>query len=127
MIKKENGVTLIALTILIIIMGIIAGISIYSGKQTIKEAKLESLKTNMMLIEAKAKEYVEEANFKLGPNFDSTNAENATKLEEVKKAVYIDEAKLEKATTAPNGLPTDTDLYRLTDEAMRSMGIRKNR
>ena len=39
--KKENGVTLVALTVMIILMLIIAGITIYNGKESIKQAKLE--------------------------------------------------------------------------------------
>ena len=63
-VKNNKGITLIALTITIIILLILASITIYSGKESIKKAQLESLKTNMLLIKAKAKEYVEQASFK---------------------------------------------------------------
>ena len=63
-IKKENGITLIALGVTIIVLLIIASIGVYSGKETIKKAQLEEMRTNMLLIQAKSKEYVEEANFK---------------------------------------------------------------
>ena len=62
-VKNNKGITLIALTITIIILLILASITIYSGKESIKKAQLESLKTNMLLIKAKAKEYVEQASF----------------------------------------------------------------
>lgn len=68
---KNKGVTLLALTITIIILLIIAGISISAGKNMIKKANLEELKTNMLLIKTKGKEYVENANFKLGPNVET--------------------------------------------------------
>ena len=56
-VKNNKGITLIALTITIIILLILASITIYSGKESIKKAQLESLKTNMLLIKAKAKEH----------------------------------------------------------------------
>lgn len=65
-IKNKNGVTIISLVITIIVLLIISSITIYKGTNSIKEAKLESLKTNMLLIKAKAKEYVEQASFKNG-------------------------------------------------------------
>ena len=65
--KQDKGITLIALMVTIIILLIIAGIAIYNGKETIQRANLEALRTNMLLIEAKAKGLVEEANFQLGP------------------------------------------------------------
>lgn len=82
--KDNKGVTLVALTITIIVLLIIASIAIYSGSDTIKNAKLESLKTNMLLIQAKAKEYCEEASFKLGTeenpsNEKISNAKNSLK------------------------------------------------
>ena len=55
---KNKGITLVALTITIIILLIIAGISISVGKSMIKKANLEELKTNMLLIKTKGKEYV---------------------------------------------------------------------
>ena len=88
---NENGVTLIALIVTIIVLLIIAGISIYTGTKTIKEAKLEELKTNMLLIEAKARGLVEETNFQLGPD-----QQNNDKLGEIRKAEYEDKNKLQK-------------------------------
>ena len=67
-IKQDKGITLVALVITVIILAILAGISMNIGLDLINTTKLETLKTNMLLIQAKAKEYVEEANFKLGTN-----------------------------------------------------------
>lgn len=64
--NKTDGVTIVALVVTVIILLIIVGMSVYSGKDTIKKAKLQELKTNMLLIQAKAKEYVEDATFKMG-------------------------------------------------------------
>ena len=61
--KKQKGITLVALTITIVVMIIIASITTYAGIDLIKEAKLQDLVTNMLLIQAKAKECVEEVKF----------------------------------------------------------------
>ena len=82
--KKESGITLIALTITVIVLLIIASISISAGGNIIKTAKLENLKTNMLLIQAKTKEYVEEVSFKKGP-VDSGNTDTVrTEIYETK-------------------------------------------
>lgn len=64
--KNNKGITLIALSITIVILLILAFVTINFGTKSINNAKLETLKTNMLLIKAKAKEYCEEANFKVG-------------------------------------------------------------
>ncbi len=61
--KNNKGVTLVALMITIIVMLIIAGIAVYSGTGLIKQAKVEDVKTNMLLLEGKVKNYVEQAKF----------------------------------------------------------------
>ena len=49
---------------------------INTGNNIIKRANLENLKTNMLLIEVKGKEYVENGNFNLGTSFDKLTDEN---------------------------------------------------
>lgn len=117
---KIEGVTLISLIVTIVVLLIIASITVYSGKDTIKRAKLEELRTNMLLIQAKAKEYVEEANFKMGPTPDDS------KKESVRKEVYEDEAKLQKATNtaAPSSIPV-ADCYKVTAETLKEWGLDK--
>ena len=60
----------------------------YSGTDIIKRAKLEELKTNMLLIETKAKECVENANFKLGKTDNLGDTEKTTRINEAKKGKY---------------------------------------
>ena len=83
--KENKGVTLTSLVITIIVLLIIAGISVYSGTDIIKRAKLEELKTNMLLIETKAKECVENANFKLGKLDNLGGDEKINRINEAKK------------------------------------------
>ena len=65
--KEENrGITLMALVITIGVLIILASITIKYGSESIKQAKIQNMKTNMLLIEAKTKEFVENANYDLG-------------------------------------------------------------
>lgn len=91
--NNVKGITLIALTITIVLLLILAGISLYSGKETIEKAKLQELKTNMLLIQAKAKEYVEEVNFRMGIGSDE---EKKVKQEEARNEIYVERTKIEK-------------------------------
>ncbi len=121
--KKTNGITMISLTITIIILLIISGIAIYSGKETINKAKLEELRTNMLLIQAKAKEYVEEANFKIGISPEEG------KKETVRNSVYLEKAQLTKASELqevelPSGLEA-TECYVLTEDTLKEWGLDK--
>ena len=50
--KRENGITLIALTITIIVLIIIAGISTYTGISTIKSSKLTKFKQQLEIMQA---------------------------------------------------------------------------
>lgn len=119
-IKENKGVTLIALTVTIVVLLIISGIAIYSGKDTIKKANLEALRTNMLLIEAKARGLVEEANFQLGPNY-----QKESEIENIRTNVYENEEnKLKKLSNAPevvlptelNELKNNSGVYVFTQE-----------
>ncbi len=119
--KQSKGITLISLVITIVILLIIAGISINAGKEALKMAKLEALKTNMLLIQAKGREYVEDVAFKMGKDPDEA------KMEEVRQKVYIEEAKLEKAQEIPAnfGITNTEGCYWLTQEAQESWALNK--
>lgn len=116
-VKNNKGLTLIALTITIIILLILASITIYSGKESIKKAQLESLKTNMLLIKAKAKEYVEQASFKNGVNKSeiSEEAKNELKGKEANASDYS------KQNITING---GEILYKLTSDNLKEMGLK---
>ncbi len=116
--REEKGITLMVLVITAIVLLILAGIGIKYGSDTIKKATLEELRTNMLLIEAKAKEYVEEANFKMGISPDDN------KKAEVRKEVYEDEAKMKPANgiSAPSSIPVN-DCYIVTEDTMSLWGL----
>ena len=73
--KKNKGITMVTLVITIVILLILAGVSIGVGNNIIKKSELENLKTNMLLIEVKGKEYVENANYNLGTTIDTVSEE----------------------------------------------------
>lgn len=120
---RNKGVTLISLMIAIVVIIIIAGISIYSGGNLLRQANLEKLKTNMLLIQARAKGYAEEVNFKMGKEGDQEKKKNA-QLE-----IYETKGKLKKASEEPNlNVPIDSGIdvnkcYLVTREALQVMGL----
>ena len=121
-VKKSKGITIIALVITITVLLIIAGISVYSGKEIIKKAQLESLETNMLLIQAKSREYLEQANFKMGINPDDN------KKNDVRQEMYIDQAKLEKddeSIPEKFGIENKTTCYWVSSETLTLWSLDK--
>lgn len=88
--KENKGITMVTLIITIILLLILAGISIGTGNKIIESSKLENLKTNMLLIKIKGKENVENANFKLGTNFETATDKN-TRVETAKSELKGEE------------------------------------
>ena len=62
--KKEKGITIIALIITIILMLILAGVGMHFGSDAIERTRLEDIKTDMISIKTKAKIITEQYNFK---------------------------------------------------------------
>lgn len=83
MLKNKKGISMIALVISIIVILIIAGIGVTIGSQTINDAHKQTIKTNMLLIEAKAKLCEESVTFK------TSNKNNTTEIEQIKTQEYI--------------------------------------
>ena len=119
-IKQEKGITLTALVVTIIVLSIIAGIGINYGRDTIQKAHLEELETNMLLIKAKAKGLVEEANTKIGLPSASDYAE---KQNSVRQELYINTAGMVKVDTAPSGIPQADNLYEVTKNTLSYWGL----
>ena len=128
--KKQNGITLIALTITIVLMMILAGITTYFGKDLVKEAKLQDLRTNMLLIQAKAKACVEEVSFQTA-NMDPNNVEDAAKIETIKgenlKGKLISTNSEVKSQVEATGLEISSidEYYYFDEQDLEDMGIEK--
>ena len=132
--KKNEGITMLVLVITVILLLILSGISINTGNNIIKRANLENLKTNMLLIEVKGKEYVENGNFNLGTGFDKLK-------DETEKSKRIDAAKsklkgkeITDASQLPETFEITTDqfnteknnleyYYELSDYDLEDMGM----
>ena len=124
--RKVRGVTLIALVVTIVILAIIASITLYSGKDIIENANLEELRTNMLLIQAKSREYVEQANFRMGINPNQKTEEEKQKIRDEVYGTASDEgAQLQKATDIPIkfGVLNVSTCYWLTPEAQAKWGL----
>ena len=129
--RNERGITLIALGITIVVLVILAGITIHAGTESIKKAKLEGLKTNMLLIETKAREFVENASFDLG--IDPENATDEMKIKAQSELSGEDKGTLVTASDSMiNQLLTigisqmdiiNENVYKLTTENLEKMGI----
>ena len=63
--KNNSGITLLVLVITIVVLTIIASIAVYEGKELIEKSKVQTLQTNMLTIQAKAKAYAEEIEAKI--------------------------------------------------------------
>lgn len=131
--KNNKGITMLALILTIILLLIISSISIGTGNNIIKKSKLENLKTNMLLINVKAKEYVENANFKLGSNIESatdkearvTNAKNELKGEEIKEGDTFYEAIRRTTEEIAQDNENYTYYYKLSTSNLEDMGVSK--
>lgn len=121
--REQKGITLIAITLTVIVMLIIASITVYYGTDLIQEVKLQDLKTNMLLIQAKTKEGVEEV------NFQSKNINDESTLDQIKEENLIGE-KLEgsgdpyiKAQQTGRITGDISQYYYLTDYNLSEIGL----
>ena len=82
----NRGITIMSLVVVIILLLIIAGISVGGGQEILKKTELENEKTNMLLIKAKTKQYLENASFQLGTSFEklTDESEKNTRIESAK-------------------------------------------
>lgn len=119
--KNNKGVTLTSLVITIIVLIIISAITVNISTELIRQANLQDLRTNMLLIQAKAKTYAEEVTFETA-NLDST------KISEIKasklKGTALENCDTSVQTAAQNaGITDTTDFYYLSSENLSEMGI----
>lgn len=127
MIKKEKGITLIALIVTVIGVIILASISVIEGRKLIGTAEVESVMTNMITIKAKSKVVAEEVNAQVWAL--SNESEKASR----RASLYTENYKMENkgtSVTSPISSQLDTDVttggyecYQLTEAAIEAMGL----
>lgn len=125
--KNNKGITLTSLIVTIVVLIIISGITVDISADIIKQANLQDLRTNMLLIQAKAKTYTEEVTFETA-NLDSSKEEDATKISNIKneklKGVPLENCEIKIQTAAQNaGITDTTNFYYLNTENLLEMGI----
>lgn len=112
--RNQKGITIVSLVITIIILLIIGGTTVYIGTSVIKQANLQTVNTNMMLIQAKTKTIAEQAKF-------NNNKDNykGTVLSDVSGNKKIDKL-------LETGIIEDTSkYYLLSQDDLVSMGLEK--
>jgi len=111
---------------IIIIIAISTGIIIFS-KQSLEITRFQDLRTNMLLIQGKAKTYTENVSVETA-NLDEEKQEDNTKIEEVKEqklkgtALASCDEKI-KSAAQKAGIEDNKDFYYLSQDDLNSMGI----
>ena len=93
MLKREKGITLVVLIMTVILMLILIAVGIDLGKDVIKEAALEDIKTNMLSIKTKAKTIEEKYSFGdiehlVGKEVDKSTLNNTLQTQLGENTVY---------------------------------------
>ena len=126
-IKDSKGITMVALVVTVIVIMILAGITVYMGTGTIRNTALQTFKTNMLLIEAKAREYVENASYDLGVKPAEATPEMINKAKSELKGTPTtesDKSKLQEMGIDPSITNTEyVYIYKLSTDDLREMGI----
>lgn len=116
--KEEKGITLVILIAIVMVLLIIAGVGVSSGLNIMKKASIESLKTNMLLLQAKGKEYVENANFKIGTGEKAEEEKTQIKSENL-KGNPASSSQIPREVTLKEG----EEAYQLSEQDMKDMGL----
>ena len=130
--KNEKGITMVALVLTIIVMALLSALVIRIGTNELKNAELQDIVTNMLLIKSKVKIGIEELKFQTA-NLDKIN--DAEKIEQIKNQIknsdeYVIGTKITNETpvmlTQLSDYLVDTtnyEWYYLTDEDLQKMGF----
>ena len=117
MMKNNSGTTLLALIIIVIVLIIIASISVYEGKELIAKSKVQTLETNMLIIQAKAKSYAEEIDAKIWTESEENKAE--IRNEEFEKKGF----KTPSAKIPSEANKTNCVFYQISEDGLTNMGL----
>ena len=114
--KNNSGITLMALVITIIILVVIVSISVYEGKELITKSKVQTLETNMLTIQAKAKAYAEEIDAKIWTESDSASDVDENGNTPKDNARNTEFTSAEKALTGPVNNINQSALQQVSQE-----------
>ena len=126
--KNNKGITLMTLVITIIVLLIIVSITVNYGIDSINKAQIQNMQTNMLLIEAKAKKYVENANFQLGVKPDEATDEMKEKSSNELKGKKVTENDGIVSILTSIGISIEEikngNTYQVSNEDLAEMGIK---
>ena len=117
--KNQKGITMIALTIMIILLIILASVSVTGGTKVIKEAQLESIETEMLTLKAKAKGFAEDIDSKTWNIQGDEEREN--KKAELFSSLYG--MSVVGDTDVYNLSVSDPVFYAITNQTLSEMGL----
>lgn len=125
--KKQDGVTLPVLIILIAIIIIVTSILIKYVKNRDEEIKGRDLKTNMLLIQAQMKKDLEDFYLQTA-NLDETKEEDKTKIEQIKqeilKGILVQNSEIK--SNIPEEISINENCYYLEETILKDMGIKNS-
>lgn len=128
MYQNKNGITIVSLVITIVILLILVSITVYTGTGVIKQANLQTVNTNMMLIQAKTKTIAEQAKFyKDEEGNPDTSVYKGTNLSDENINNIISNKIKEKINKLINDkvIEDTSKWYLLSKEDLSSMGLEK--
>lgn len=117
----------ITLIMAIIVIIAITAVIVIFGKKEFEKTELQDIRTNLLLIQAKAKTYTENVNVETA-NLDTEKEEDSTKIAEVKdqklKGTVLENCDDSIKNAAKQaGIEDITDFYYLSHEDLNAMGI----
>lgn len=111
---NSKGITIVSLTVTVIVLLILGGITISAGGNILKKTNLQTINTNMMLIQAKVKTISEQAKF---------NKESSNYIGKLVSEIP-DNQKINKLIN--DGIITDsTKEYLISKDDLKQMGLTK--
>ena len=125
--KKDKGITIVALIITVILMLILVGVGTYYGGDALDKAKIEDIKTNMLSIKTKAMTIAEKYNFKDIDNLIGTKLDTDEAQAGIQSGSYSvsDQLKqlLETKNAEGNFQVDINNLYVWTKEDLKGQGL----
>ena len=113
--KKEKGITLIALVLTVMILSILVGVATYTGIDTIKSSKFTRFETELKMMQTKVNEWYEE--YKNGDNTYLTLGQ------EISANSDVEDQSNKVFTSNASGI-TDKEGYRyFSIETLKTLGI----
>ncbi len=111
---NEKGITIVSLVITVILLIIVTSVAVNTGTSVIKQANLQTINTNMMLIQAKTKTVSEQAKFnKDTSNYKGTLISDISNNQKILKLI-------------DNGVIDDTSKYYLLSSTdLQDLGLQK--